>query len=205
MPSGPQNPAAGMAPPVTAPVPPYAGGSVASTSDQGSPQLTMQQQLFLSEPPAVPGRPGPNGSGATVVDTASLDTVARNMNALIGYVQDAMSVLSGISVKPGTFAAARELTAQLMGPADQAPSTTAPTGQAPAFKLVLSKLVDSLSSTQATLQTMSQKYQTADELNNASATDVQNDLSQAQTLITAMLTANGATPPTGSGSGSGGS
>jgi hypothetical protein len=142
----------------------------------------------VPQAPPVPGTQG--GSGQTVVSTPSLDAFAASVGQLISPVQTALSQLKALApVAPGAFDKAWTIQGQVSGSQTGSGSST-PALQA-TYETVLTDLINGLTDLQSAVVTMSGKYTTADDLNHATATDLQNDLDAAQGDFGNMMTANG--------------
>jgi hypothetical protein len=163
------------------------------TNDPGTPRSQSNPVLPAPVPasPAVPSQYG--GSGATSVNTPSLDVFATNMGQLVDMARNALSQLTGLPpVAPGAFYHAYQIQDKVSGASGSSNDLVAN------YQGVLTDLANGLTDIQSAAQNMSQKYTTTDDLNNMSVTDLQNDLSVSQGDFTGMMSANG-----GSGSGSG--
>lgn len=139
--------------------------------------------------PAAPPVP----DGKTSVDTPSLDLFATNMNALIAPLRTAYSALDNVNVQPGAFYHADQIRSQINGPNGDA-------GLKSQYQKVISDLVQGLSDIGDAVNQMKQKYKSTEDLNGASATDLQNDFQTVQGDFSTMMSdASGSGSP-GSGS-----
>lgn len=173
------------------------GGNVSSTQQSGP------QPDPVPTAPGVPGKAG-SGSGSTVVSTPSIDVFASNIQQLIAPVNSALAKLKALGpLAPGGFNEAYTLTQQV---SDSGSSGGAATDLVHAYQNVLHDLADGLTDLNSAATTMSQKYKTADDLNNMKVSDLQAQLDDTTGDLNAMMTANGGTsaaPAGGSGSGGG--
>jgi hypothetical protein len=105
-------------------------------------------------------------NGRTTADTATLDLFAKNINAMIPQVQGLTSQLNDVDVQPGAFYHADAIRAQING-------LNGDSGLKAAYLKVVGDLAQGLSDINTAVVQMSAKYQTTEDLNKASATDLQ--------------------------------
>src|SRR5579875_2153753 len=182
-------------PPPPPPVVTWTKGDTPPVNNPGGPVLNSGQSSNV-QPPAVPKQTG-NSSGKTSVDTPSLDVFASNMGKLIAPVKDAWTTLNGVApIAAGSFADATTIRSRIApGTGDSGGSSTT-SGQdlKSSYLSVLQDLYTGLGDLQTAAQQMSTKYKTTDDLNGASATDLQNDFADAGSQFGQMMTDNGGAP-----------
>ena len=183
--------------------------SAANKWNQAYPAPTLQSGPAAPvglTPPAVPTANG--GTGGVSVNTDVLSTVADNMNTLYETVKAAYSQLNDVvPIAPGAFWDANQLKTTVGSPGDGSTSDLVNS-----YLAVLIDLGNGLADIQNSLLKMQSTYSTFDALNQVSVSDLDNDLSAAQSDFTDMMTAaggsggatTGGTGPAG-GTGSGGS
>jgi hypothetical protein len=154
-------------PPPPAPTGPWSPSDAPNSSSQGNPS---------GNGPAAPAVPG----GKTSVDTPSLDLFATNMNALIAPLKTAYTTLDNVNVQPGAFFHADTIRTQINGP-------NGTTGLKSQYQKVISDLVQGLSDVNDAVTQMKQKYKSTEDLNGASATDLQTDFQTVQSDFSTMM------------------
>jgi hypothetical protein len=181
----------------TTPSPPAGAG--------GSSSAPAQTPWTSADAPSAPQQGDPSGGaptapaipGKTSVDTPSLDLFAANLNELITPLKQAYSDLEDVDVQPGAFYHADQIRNQING-------VDGTSGLKSQYQQVLTDLVTGLTDTVAAVQKMSRKYSSVEDLNKASAADVQSDLTTASGDFSQMMSdaaSGGASSSGGSGGG----
>ncbi|WP_320779629.1 hypothetical protein [Streptomyces sp. CRN 30] len=128
----------------------------------------------VPDPPQVPKGSG-GGSGKEVVNTASLDLFAKNIEALVPTViaaRDRMRAGGATVVQPGAFYDAYQLRSQTSGPNGGA-------GLQERYYKTLADLAEGLADISRGAQLMSKKYTSTEELNAMKTSDLEEMLAEA--------------------------
>ncbi|MBS2539426.1 hypothetical protein KGQ20_42450 [Catenulispora sp. NF23] len=134
-------------------------------------------------PPAVPGSDG-GPTGDVRVNTPSLELFAQNIASLIPTVRQALVALDDVNVQPGAFYHADQIRTNINGVNGDA-------GLKNQLELALNDLINGLQNLHDDVMQLSQKYQSFDDLNTATADDLANRFNDATQYFDNIMTDTG--------------
>ncbi|MER6390601.1 hypothetical protein ABT236_19320 [Streptomyces sp. NPDC001523] len=178
----------------------YGDGNSGSTTGSGDPHAynggtdVLHAPGILSDlhPFVPPPVPGGNGSNGTSVSTPSMELFAGNIDLLIQPVRTVATALADSSVAPGAFYHANVMRTKVNGP-------NADAGLKKNYGDALSALVRGLTDLRDGVRLLSRNYGTTEEANSMTANDLADALGNTGADFNTMMTANGGTGTTGTG------
>lgn len=173
------------------PIDPYHGStSVPDATGTG----TATAHTTFTAPPVPP----PDGQhSGTSVDTASMETFAKNIQLLIQPTNDARKLLDAVNIAPGAFYHANKMRIAVNGP-------NGDDGLKKQFEKVLDDLAKGLTDLHQGVIDLATKYKTIEDANHMASTELQTFMGNSSADFGGLVTDAGGSPAPGGGGGGGG-